>query len=44
MDYRMDYYKIMDLAADLGYELSMSGAETFRIEDTMSRIFASFGI
>lgn len=44
MDYRMDYYKIMDLAADLGYELSMSGAETFRIEDTMSRIFASYGI
>lgn len=34
----------MDLAADIGYELSMSGAETFRIEDSMSRILASYGI
>ena len=31
----MDYYTIMDFAADLGYELSMSGAETFRVEDSM---------
>lgn len=40
----MDYNTIMDLAADLGYELSMSGAETFRIEDSMARIVASYGI
>lgn len=40
----MDYNTIMDLAADLGYELSMSGAETFRIEDSMTRIVASYGI
>ena len=40
----MDYYRILDLAADMGYELSISGAETFRVEDTMSRILASYGI
>lgn len=40
----MDYNMIMDLAADLGYELSMSGAETFRVEDSMVRIAASYGI
>lgn len=40
----MDYNTLMDLAADLGYELSMSGAETFRIEDSMSRVLASYGI
>lgn len=40
----MDYNTIMDLAADLGYELSMSGAETFRVEDSMSRVLASYGI
>ena len=40
----MDYYTIMDFAADLGYELSMSGAETFRVEDSISRVIASYGI
>ena len=40
----MDYNTIMDLAADLGYELSMSGAETFRVEDSMSRVLNSYGI
>lgn len=40
----MDYNTIMDLAADLGYELSMSGAETFRVEDSMARVAASYGV
>ncbi len=40
----MDYNTIMDLAADLGYELSISGAETFRIEDSMARVVESYGI
>lgn len=40
----MDYNTIMDLVADLGYELSMSGAETFRVEDSMARVAASYGI
>ena len=40
----VDYNTVADLAADFGYELSVSGAETFRIEDTVVRIAASFGI
>lgn len=40
----MDYNTLMDLAADFGYELSMSGAETFRIEDSITRILSSYGI
>lgn len=40
----MDYNTILNLAVDLGYELSISGAETFRIEDSMARITASYGI
>ena len=40
----MDYNTIMDLAADLGYELSVSGAETFRVEDSMPRVIGSYGI
>lgn len=40
----MDYNTILNLVVDLGYELSISGAETFRIEDSMARIAASYGI
>lgn len=40
----MDYYTILDFAADLGYELSMSGAETFRVEDSIYRVITSYGI
>ena len=29
----MDYNTLLDLATDLGYELAMSGAETFRVEE-----------
>ena len=28
----MDYNILLDLATDLGYELAMCGAETFRVE------------
>ncbi len=40
----MDYNTLMDLAADLGYELSMSGAETFRVEDSMEHVLSSYGV
>ena len=30
----MDYNLLMNLAIDLGYELAMSGAETFRVEES----------
>jgi uncharacterized membrane protein YjjP (DUF1212 family) len=40
----MDYNTLLDLATDLGYELAMSGAETFRVEESINRIMASYGI
>ena len=40
----MDYNTLIDLATDLGYELAMNGAETFRVEESISRVLASYGI
>ncbi len=40
----VNYNQILDLAVDLGYELSMSGAETFRVEDSINRILKSYGL
>ena len=40
----MDYNTLLDLAADLGYKLAMCGAETFRIEDSINRLLATYGI
>ena len=40
----MDYNLLLDLTADLGYDLAMSGAETYRVEESISRILASYGI
>ncbi len=40
----MDYNLLLDLVEKLGYRLAMSGAETFRIEESVNRIFASYGI
>ncbi len=40
----MDYNCLLDLATNLGYELSMSGAETFRVEESVSRVLAAYGV
>lgn len=40
----MNYNLLLDLATDLGYELSMSGAETFRVEDSIQRVLSSYGV
>ena len=40
----MDYYKLLDFATDLGYELSMSGAETYRVEESVYRILTAYGL
>ena len=40
----MDYNTLLDLATDLGYELAMSGAETFRVEESINRIMAAYGV
>ena len=40
----MDYNTLLDLATDLGYELAMCGAETFRVEESIERVLLSYGI
>lgn len=40
----MDYYLLTELTARLGYELAVSGAETFRVEETMHRVLDAYGI
>ena len=34
----MDYNSLLELSTDLGYELAMCGAETFRVEESINRI------
>ncbi len=40
----MNYHLLLDLATDLGYELAMAGAETYRVEESISRVLASYGL
>ncbi len=40
----MDHEILLDLAAELGYRLAMSGAETYRIEDSVQRVLAAYDI
>ena len=40
----MDYNTLLDMAVTLGYELAMSGAETFRVEESISRVLSAYGV
>ena len=40
----MNYSALLDLATDLGYELAMCGAETFRVEESVNRILKTYGV
>ena len=40
----MDYNLLLEVAVELGYRLSMSGAETYRIEDSVSRVLHAYGL
>ncbi len=40
----MDYYALLDLVIRLGYRLAMSGAETFRVEESINLILKSYGL
>ncbi len=40
----MDYNTLLDMATDLGYELAMHGAETFRVEESISRVLSAYGV
>ena len=35
---------LLDLAVELGYQLAMCGAETYRVEESITRVLASYGI
>lgn len=40
----MDYYALLDLVISLGYKLAMSGAETFRVEESINLILKAYGL
>ena len=40
----MDYVKLLNTATDVGYHLAMSGAETYRIEESIIRILKAYNI
>lgn len=40
----MDYCTLLDLTTEIGYQLAISGAETFRVEETVIRIFQAYGL
>lgn len=40
----MEYDILLDMTAELGYRLAMAGAETFRVEESVTRILAAYGL
>ena len=38
----MDYYLLADMTVQIGYELAIAGAETYRVEETMRRVIAAY--
>ena len=40
----MKHEQLLDLAAELGYNLAMAGAETYRIEDSIQRMLSAYKI
>ena len=40
----MDYNTLLELVVNLGYELAISGAETFRVEESVVRVLDAYGI
>ena len=40
----MNYHLFLDLATELGYRLSQCGAETYRVEESINRLLAAYGI
>lgn len=40
----MDHKTLLNVVAELGYRLALSGAETFRIEESVNRITGAYGV
>lgn len=40
----MDYNTLLNIAMKIGYRLAMSGAETFRVEESINRMMRAYGV
>lgn len=40
----MDYYLLLEMSVNLGYELAMAGAETYRVEESIHRVLLTYGL
>lgn len=40
----MDYHALLDMATELAYRQAMAGAETYRVEESVSHIMTSYGV
>lgn len=40
----MDYYKLLQMGAQLGRQLMASGAEIYRVEESVSRLLTAYGL
>ncbi len=41
---QLDTTAVLDLAVELGYQLQMSGGEIYRVEESVNRVLAAYGI
>ena len=39
----MDYYALLNFATEVGYQLQISGAEIYRVEESVQRLLAAYG-
>ena len=42
--FSLDYHELLNLSADIGRLLLQNGAEIYRVEESMERIFAAYGV
>lgn len=40
----MNYHALLDMVTELSYRLAMCGAETYRIEESVNRVTAAYGV
>ena len=40
----MDYEKLLNMAAELGYQLMYSGGEIYRAEESVRRLLCAYGL
>ena len=40
----MDYCLLLEMAVNLGYELAMAGAETYRVEESIRRVLLTYDL